>query len=77
MAMASAEGKDFTMAMEYVEEALAINSEFYALDPVVSYNIGLFFAKNNRMAKARFYLQFAADQDPSFENPRRVLAQLG
>ncbi|MGE4298974.1 MAG: tetratricopeptide repeat protein [Desulfovibrionaceae bacterium] len=77
MAMASAEGKDFTLALEYIEQALAINSDFHTLDPVVAYNIGLFYAKNGRKEKARFYLQAAADQDPAFENPRRVLAQLG
>ncbi|THB67554.1 MAG: response regulator [Desulfovibrio sp.] len=77
IALAFAEGKDFTEALRHMEQALELNPEFFVRDAVVAHNLGLIFSKNGKTSVARQFLQQALKVDPDFQSSQRLLEQLG
>jgi len=73
MAMAYAEGQDFRNAAGNIRKVLELNPKFHANDHVLSYNLGLIFAKVNNREAARRFLEYSLKLDPSFQSARKLL----
>lgn len=76
MAMAYAEGGDYTNAQRNLINALKLNPEFHLQDSVLSYNIGLILAKAGQRSKAVPFLENALRVNPEFESPKKLLASI-
>jgi tetratricopeptide (TPR) repeat protein len=73
MAMAYAEGQDFRRASEMVRRVLDINPKFHANDHVLSYNLGLIFARTNNREAARRFLEYSLKIEPNFPSAKKLL----
>ncbi len=77
IAMASAEGKQFRAASDYLEKALRINGQFPSKDKTIAYNMGLVFMRTGDKDRAKEMMQAALTAAPDFVKARQALEQIG
>lgn len=76
MAMALAEGKDWSGAAARLDKARGINPEFNQGNATVSYHMGIIYSQAQAPAQARPFLEHVQEISPGFKEVERLLAQL-
>lgn len=76
VAMAYAEGKQFSKAMEHARKALDLNPHFYLHDASISFNLGLIFLKGRDATSAKIFAHHALKLDPNFERAQKLLDRM-
>lgn len=77
IALAYAEGKEFSRSVKHLEDAQIINPNCYRQDPVMAYNFGLIYSRAHLNDAAATFLRASLELNPDFEKARKLLAAVG
>ena len=74
--VAHAEGRQYDIALDHFEKALAVDPNLARQAPSVGYNIATAHHRCRNLAEARKYLNISLEIDPGYEAARRLLEHL-
>lgn len=76
LGVAHAEGRQYDIALEYFEKALAVDANLVRQAPSVAFNIATAHHRCRQPTEARRFLDIALELDPGYEPAKRLLGSL-